>query len=81
MILFVIWVIGAVVTIYPLQQWLLKEVGGYKPDSFDKIMSCVFGFLVSGFWPLIIVGFVAVKSSKVIWNKILGDDKVNEKVD
>lgn len=81
MIGLIIYLIGYVVCVYPMSQFISGSVlGDSKPDSFDRGMGMALGVLVALFWPAILTGYFVFKLSKRIWTKIVGEDNQETKL-
>lgn len=69
-----VWLVGVVLATYPSYLLILKFMDEDDPDSTDKAFGGFIGFLLAGFWPVMLVGYVAFKVSRRLTNAVLGDD-------
>lgn len=80
MIVLLVYFLVVIICIYPFSRLVLDTYPGDKPDSFDRGIGIFLGALLSVFWPMFLVVWVAWKVSKRIWSGILGPEKSKEKV-
>lgn len=73
MIVLVIYLLGAVLAVWPLSQWL-----GSMWDSNDRelrIFDAAFACLLASVWPAVAAGVLAYRLSRRIWRAVIGDDQ------
>ena len=74
MILFMIWLIVAFVSLYPVQQRVLKvflaEIGDEDAEAFDRIFSGFIALIICGIWPVTLGAFIVFRCSKFVWQEI-----------
>lgn len=69
-----IWLAGWLLSIYPIAQLIRRDdvlTGDDEPG--DRFIVAFFAVIVALVWPLVLIGWLAWRSSSWLWGRILGD--------